>query len=467
MKRFFTYFLLTATSLASSFAHSEQPKTTFELIESDGVTIGRSKVEDSQTSAGNSRTSQVSSMRLKINGQDLQIDSKVEAELDQEKDLLFLNMNVEIASIEVKSVSYWTRSGDSLEFTSSKNGQKSTKTFARNTRFSEFTYEYLKKDGLLSADGSHEWSAVSIEGNVAKQRVTVKLLGEGKVQVSSSFNGASRVGIYKDDISLESRTKVLGLSLISRPVDEETYAQVRTGSTDLDNVAAIPAPWLDRNSIEKSKTLKLKIVGLDPEDFDAVAFSRHRQSLDENNVLTITAEELPKSPAKVTDLATRSDLAEFLLPSGFVDSDHESIKKKAKDLVRERDNVLERAQKILKFVPKHIDEKKSFENRVCASEVLRGAKGDCEKHSLLFVALARAAGIPAREVSGLMHDGRHFGWHAWAEIHTGAGWLSVDPTFNQIPADVSHIVIDSKDVNVANEEASKARLIGRMRFSPR
>ncbi|HZZ85627.1 MAG TPA: transglutaminase domain-containing protein [Anaeromyxobacteraceae bacterium] len=81
-----------------------------------------------------------------------------------------------------------------------------------------------------------------------------------------------------------------------------------------------------------------------------------------------------------------------------------------------------------------------------ASEVLRTGKGDCTEHALLFLALARAAGVPARGVHGLVYARYDDGvpalyWHAWAEVKAGDEWISVDPTFDQPVADPTHIAL--------------------------
>ncbi|MGH7531273.1 MAG: transglutaminase-like domain-containing protein [Gemmatimonadales bacterium] len=73
-----------------------------------------------------------------------------------------------------------------------------------------------------------------------------------------------------------------------------------------------------------------------------------------------------------------------------------------------------------------------------AYNVLERGEGDCNAAATLYVALARAAGLPARTVSGLIYlDGRFY-YHAWAEVHL-ADWVAVDPAFGQYPADASHV----------------------------
>ncbi|MEO6878149.1 MAG: transglutaminase-like domain-containing protein, partial [Gemmatimonadaceae bacterium] len=73
-----------------------------------------------------------------------------------------------------------------------------------------------------------------------------------------------------------------------------------------------------------------------------------------------------------------------------------------------------------------------------ALQVLESRTGDCNEHTQLFVAMARAAGIPARIAAGLAYVDGKFYYHAWPEILLG-DWVPVDPTFGQFPADASHL----------------------------
>jgi len=73
-----------------------------------------------------------------------------------------------------------------------------------------------------------------------------------------------------------------------------------------------------------------------------------------------------------------------------------------------------------------------------ALQVLRTRRGDCNEHTQLYVALARAIGIPARITTGLAWVRGKFYYHAWPEVWLGA-WVPVDPTFGQFPADAAHL----------------------------
>jgi transglutaminase-like putative cysteine protease len=73
-----------------------------------------------------------------------------------------------------------------------------------------------------------------------------------------------------------------------------------------------------------------------------------------------------------------------------------------------------------------------------AAGVLNRRRGDCNARVQLLVAMARALGVPARPVAGLLRSGGRFYYHAWAEVYLG-DWVAVDPTYDQLPADAAHV----------------------------
>ena len=99
-------------------------------------------------------------------------------------------------------------------------------------------------------------------------------------------------------------------------------------------------------------------------------------------------------------------------------------------------------KRIAKFVYKHISNKNYNHGNMSAGEVLRTKSGDCTEHSALFAALSRAAGIPAKMVYGVvLNPGGEFFFHNWNEVFADGKWISVDSTFNLIPADSSRITL--------------------------
>ena len=78
-------------------------------------------------------------------------------------------------------------------------------------------------------------------------------------------------------------------------------------------------------------------------------------------------------------------------------------------------------------------------------EIIEKRHGVCQDFTHLFLAIARANHVPARYVSGYLHQGNgYFGdsqMHAWVEAYVPkAGWVGFDPTNNLLVAD-DHIKI--------------------------
>ena len=95
-----------------------------------------------------------------------------------------------------------------------------------------------------------------------------------------------------------------------------------------------------------------------------------------------------------------------------------------------------------------------------ALQVLQTRSGDCNEHTQLFVALARAAGLPARIAAGLAYvDGKFF-YHAWPEVLFD-DWVAVDPTFGQFPADAAHLRLT---VGGLGRQADLLRLMGPLKI---
>ena len=63
-------------------------------------------------------------------------------------------------------------------------------------------------------------------------------------------------------------------------------------------------------------------------------------------------------------------------------------------------------------------------------EVMKKYEGDCGQYSALFITLCRAAGIPARQQSGLVIENKKIGYHVWSEAYfPSIGWIPMDCTY--------------------------------------
>jgi Transglutaminase-like superfamily len=159
----------------------------------------------------------------------------------------------------------------------------------------------------------------------------------------------------------------------------------------------------------------------------------------------ITLRAQPPAPERRAERPLRDPSGgEYLKPTLAVESDHPEIRALATRVLEGEKDAWEATKKIASWVHSNLtrDYGASADR---ATDVLRQKKGDCTEHSLLSVALMRAAGIPARRVDGLVYLANEDGvpalyWHEWVEAFVGE-WTQLDPTFNQMVADATHFAL--------------------------
>ncbi len=136
--------------------------------------------------------------------------------------------------------------------------------------------------------------------------------------------------------------------------------------------------------------------------------------------------------------------AEFLKPESFIESDAPEIVAEAEKAVAGVATVKAKAERLTRYVNALL-EKRPTVSLPSAREVLRTRVGDCNEHTTLYVAMARALGLPARIAVGVVYLHGAFYYHAWPEVYVAepgtklGQWMPVDPTLNQFPADATHI----------------------------
>jgi len=132
------------------------------------------------------------------------------------------------------------------------------------------------------------------------------------------------------------------------------------------------------------------------------------------------------------------ELSEFLKTTMYVQADDESIRKQAHKIVSSETNSWKAAMLICKWVHDKIWNKNLKVGFGSAKQTLASLEGDCTEHTVLFIALARAVGIPSRICAGLVYQRDAFYYHFWPEVYVGK-WVSMEPTLGQIQADATHI----------------------------
>ncbi|RMH21679.1 MAG: transglutaminase domain-containing protein [Gemmatimonadetes bacterium] len=152
------------------------------------------------------------------------------------------------------------------------------------------------------------------------------------------------------------------------------------------------------------------------------------------------------------------DLREELEPEPLIQSDDPRIIDAARQIVgRWTRDPRVAAARLERAVHQRLEKTVTF-SVPSAVQVLETEQGDCNEHTVLYVALARALGLPARTAVGLVYLNGAFFYHAWPEVWLGE-WVAVDPTFGQAPADAAHIRFV---IGGLAQQVEIIRLIGRL-----
>lgn len=74
--------------------------------------------------------------------------------------------------------------------------------------------------------------------------------------------------------------------------------------------------------------------------------------------------------------------------------------------------------------------------RTPVGEALRLGRGVCQDFAHLLLAACRGVGLPARYISGYVHQPGEIETHAWCQVWDGqGGWVDVDPTHDRLPGE--------------------------------
>ncbi len=237
------------------------------------------------------------------------------------------------------------------------------------------------------------------------------------------------------------RTSKLGFTLERRPY-EVAFENWRMAAAKADAAGADSSrDILETTAIAANRTIasalgSLRVV-LSNAELKGFDVDGGRQSL-HGDTLTITREPASQLAAMYTlPLGGRRLLPAYTRAEPLLEVTSPQIATLAARIRAGSPDPRVVAERINRWVYDSLEKKVSL-GVPSALQVLRTRSGDCNEHTQLYVALARAAGIPARVAAGLAYVNGKFYYHAWPEVFLN-GWVAVDPTFGQFPADASHL----------------------------
>jgi Transglutaminase-like superfamily len=324
----------------------------------------------------------------------------------------------------------------------------------------------------LTAGSRHRWtifdpatlSNAPIELEVGKREL-VNNLGRPTpaFRVQMAFAGLKTTSWVTDTGEVIREESPLGLITVRESAESaRAMAVSRRLQVDMLQTAAV-VPRQMRTRITEPRDVRRMRLRVDGVDLSSGDLRGVNQRVDGNLVELRDPRQLEPAPAD-------SSATAYLAPEPFIESEAPEIRSEAETAVHGATSTRDRAEKLTRYVNALLDKKPTV-SLPSAREVLRTRVGDCNEHTALYVAMARAAGIPARIAVGLVFVHGAFYYHAWPEVYidelpSGSGqarglWLPVDPTLNQFPADATHLRLARGGLD---KQAAILPMIGRLKI---
>ncbi len=279
-------------------------------------------------------------------------------------------------------------------------------------------------------------------------------------KIDMTFSGLTTTAWITDTGEIVREESPMGLITVLETQAQATALAVsnRMQTDMLEAAAIVPSMARGQRIVEPRdvRRMRLRLTGADLSGMDIAGSG---QSVTGDIIELI-------DPRELTPEATPADLDRYLRAEPFIESDAPEIRAEAEKMVAGITDVRRRAERLTREVNSLI-EKKPTVSLPSALEVLRTKVGDCNEHTALFVALARSIGIPARINVGVAYVRGAFYYHAWPEVFIAEGsgrgtWLPVDPTFNQFPADATHLRLARGGLD---RQAAILPLIGKVKMA--
>jgi hypothetical protein len=264
--------------------------------------------------------------------------------------------------------------------------------------------------------------------NTGKEQITVMGTKRNTFKLMGTFKGAEILMWATDDGEVL-REESMGFTFIR----EKKEDAVKLGKASIDLVADMAVPF----NLELTSDVGYLKVRLNGTNLDGLELDGDNQRLLEDNVLEIWRTEIRKEAETDSGKGSMPSMTPYLKETLFIESKDPHIIALTEKITAKEKDPLRKARLIFDWIYKNI-KKTTTMSIPRSTAVLESKEGDCNEHTTLYTALARASGIPTRMAVGMVYQEGLFYYHAWPEVYI-SGWIPIDPTLGQFPADASHI----------------------------
>jgi hypothetical protein len=281
----------------------------------------------------------------------------------------------------------------------------------------------------------------------AVRRENMVLEGESKMAtlLNVSYQGMN-VNTWIDADGMILRQETPFGWVIRASTQHEIFGQRRKSYETVDLLSSMSVPVHGHMSYTRAFQPWKTCLHGDFRDFNGLAClplqkKGQRQFVEKQNEnMTVITIHPQQPPGRVNSVKEEmpAEYHAWLASSPAIQSDNEKIRTLAKKIIGSETNSFIAAKLIYEWVYKNIVKQPAV-SLPSALDVLDQLEGDCNEHTYLFVALARAAGLPACVNVGLLYSEAPRGmdkteaakgafyYHAWPAVYVGE-WIEMDPT---------------------------------------
>jgi transglutaminase-like putative cysteine protease len=284
---------------------------------------------------------------------------------------------------------------------------------------------------------------------VSRERIKIGDTEQSLYKLKETFQGMETLSWITQDGETIKEESALGYVLLKESMTEAKKRDAGGPVVDIVELTMIPSDPIREPS--QAKYLRARLSGVTLKGFQ---LDGDRQTMN-GDVIEISKENFPESYRLPY---SQKEMSEYLQSSILVQSNDKKIIEQSQKILSGEKNAREAARKLNEWIYTSL-KKVPVVSIPSALDVLSRREGDCNEHTTLYTALARAAGIPTRMAAGIVYMEKGFYYHAWPEVWIGR-WIAVDPTLNQFPADATHIRFVTGNLD---RQSEIMRLVGKLR----
>lgn len=259
--------------------------------------------------------------------------------------------------------------------------------------------------------------------------VVIEVVCEGQTTIEPGATRAYRVEIKDPRAPSTAYVSASGeviriegpMGIVYRPESEAAARQIGQGLVELSDEGSVP---LDRPLDPRMRgPLTVEILGLRR----ALPSDAHQTVEKQGEAVRVTVHPVaPDFELRLSD--ARRGPEEWRQAEPRLPSDREDVRREAARLIRREGRVARAVEKLRLAVHRRMRVNAGIGVLREFDEIWQSQEGVCRDHAIALATLVRAAGVPAKLVSGLVAAGDRFYYHAWVEYWDGEKWVGVDST---------------------------------------